>query len=607
MLRHSSLQSLLIPSLLSRDMKKYFPYLSLVVALAATVGAAKIVPILFPLFAASSDAALLTAFFSISVICLLSFVIYHLAQKTIFPSFVVAIFFGIAAQPLLTHITEERELLGVIVGIGATLILFGGGLETPFGSFKKLFVKIMTLSFVGLGITAMLFSYAVYGIGSVTGNTISLTVAVLLGAILASTDPAAIIPVLKRLRFNNRATKDLVISESAVTDVTGTLLTLAFLGIVSAGGVFTSIGQAYHTLMSQEVALVLLKEILFGILFGFLGFVLLNYLSKFTKTSGHESESHAAYFLFVPIIMFTLAAAFHGSGYLAAFVAGLLFVLAKHLHDTERYFNHTIEGFLKPTIFVLLGALVDIHSLISYAPVGILAALTFMFIIRPLSVFVALGPFSFFGKDRFTVRELLFISFVRETGAIPAVLLVTVVSLGVPGLEGLVPVGMWVILATLILEPPLTPVIANVLKVATPISDEHLLALHHGKHPFVILGSRGHSFMDRLPFVTDWAARHNIFRVVVLHCMEDKYSPEAERDIEEQAQILFRQINDKRTMKEETSMDFEYIARTGFLQDNINDVAQHDEHVTAIFVGRKVLDFRLEEVKKLCVPLYFID
>lgn len=589
-------------------MRKYLPYLSLVVALAVTVFAAQLVPALFPLFAKSSDAALLTAFFSISVICLLSFIIYHLAQKTIFPSFVVAIFFGVAAQPLLTHITEERELLGIIVGIGATLILFGGGLETPFGSFKKLFAKIMTLSFVGLGITAILFSFALNGLSGVTGVAIPLTVSVLLGAILASTDPAAIIPVLKKLRFNNRATKDLVISESAVTDVTGTLLTLAFLGIVIGGGVFTSVGSAYQSLLTREVGMILFQEILFGIIFGFLGFLLLNYLSKFTKNNGQESESHAAYFLFVPIIMFTLAAAFHGSGYLAAFVAGLLFVLAKHLHDTERYFNHTIEGFLKPTIFVLLGALVDVGSLIDYAGIGILAAIVFMGIIRPLSVFIALGPFSFFGKDRFTVRELLFISFVRETGAIPAVLLVTVVSLGIPGLQGLVPVGMWVILATLIIEPPLTPLIARLLKVATPISDNDNLTLHHGgAGPFVVLGSRGHSFMDRLPFVVDWATRHNIYRVVVLHCMEDKYSIEAERDTEEQAQVIFRQINDKRTSKEESAIDFEYIPRTGFLQDNINDVAQHDTHVTAIFVGRKVLDFRLEEVKKLSVPLYFID
>ncbi len=588
-------------------MKKYLPYLSLVLALATTVFAAQIVPALFPLFAKSSDAALLTAFFSISVICLLSFVIYHLAQKTIFPSFVVAIFFGVAAQPLLTHITEERELLGIIVGIGATLILFGGGLETPFASFKKLFAKIMTVSFVGLGITAILFSFFLHWIGLATGVAIPITVSVLLGAVLASTDPAAIIPVLKRLRFHNRATKDLVISESAVTDVTGTLLTLAFLGIVLTGNVFTSVGTAYHSLLTREVGMILFQEIIFGIIFGFLGFLLLNYLSKFTKDNGQETESHAAYFLFVPIIMFTLAAAFHGSGYLAAFVAGLLFVLSKHLHDTERYFNHTIEGFLKPTIFVLLGALVDVGNLIEYAGVGILAAIVFMGIIRPLSVFIALGPFSFFGKDRFTVRELLFISFVRETGAIPAVLLVTVVSLGIPGLQGLVPIGMWVILATLIIEPPLTPLVARLLNVATPISDEHDLNLHHGQAPFVILGSRGHSFMDRLPFVVDWATRHNIFRVVVLHCMEDKYTPEAEKDTEEQAQVLFRQLNEKRIAKEETAIDFEYVPRTGFLQDNIDDVAQHDAHVTAIFVGRKLLDFRLDQVKKLSVPLYFID
>ncbi len=591
-------------------MKKFSTYLTLLFTLAVTVVVARFSEPLFGLFHKSSDEGLLVAFFSISVLFILSFVIYHVAKKTIFPSFVVAIFFGMVAQPLLGRVVEERELLGVIVGVGATLILFGGGLETPFENFKKLIWKILSLSFPGLLITSLLFSLSVGVIGSWFGATIPVAVSVLLGAVLASTDPAAIIPVLKRLRFEKRATKDLVISESAVTDVTGTLLTLAFLGILAGGSVMTEVISSYRNLFTAEVGHVLFEEILFGVIFGVIGYALLNFLTKFTKNGAEESEAHAAYFLFVPISIFTLAVAFGGSGYLAAFIAGLLFVLTKHLHDTERFFNHTIEGFLKPTIFILLGALVDVGSLIDYAGVGIVASLLFMFVIRPISVFIALGPFSFFGKkeDRFNLRELLFISFVRETGAIPAVLLVTIVSMGISGLDGLVPVGMWVILATLIVEPPLTPVVARYLKVASPIHDDETIDLGEHTSPFVVLGSRGHSFMDRLPRVVDWATKHNIYRVVLLHCFEDKYTPELEKDIEERAGVLFRQLNEKRAATGAQAIDFEYVGRKGFLQDNIDEIAkQQSQHVTAIFVGRKVLDFRLEQIKKLTVPLFFID
>lgn len=522
-----------------------------------------------------------------------------------FPSFVVAIFFGIAAQPLLGEIISEKGLLSVIVGAGATLILYSGGLETPFENFKKLIWKILSLSFFGLFITAVAFSFGVHIIGNIVGVNVPISVAVLLGAILASTDPAAIIPVLKRLRFEKRATKDLIISESAVTDVTGTLLTLAFLGILGHGAL-TSIGGSYVGLFTAEVGHILFEEILFGVIFGGIGYVLLDFLSKFTKNGGEESEAHAAYFLFVPIAIFTLAVAFGGSGYLAAFVAGLLFVISKHLHHTERFFNHTIEGFFKPTIFILLGALVDVGSLIQYAGIGIIASVLFMFVIRPLSVLITLGPFSFLGKERFNIRELLFISFVRETGAIPAVLLVTVVSTGIQGLDGLVPIGMWVILATLIVEPPLTPLVAKYLKVANPISDQKVLSLSKIS-PFVVLGSRGYSFMERLPKVVEWASKHHIHSVVLLHCLEDRYSPELAKDIGEQANVAFKQINEKRSVAGEPDIDFEYISRKGFLQDNIEDISRQRSNVTTIFVGRKVLDFRLEEIKKLSVPVFFIE
>lgn len=584
-------------------------YIVLVFGLACVAFVSQFAGAIFSFFHHSSDAELILAFFSISTLFILSFIVYHVAKKTIFPSFVIAIFFGIAAQPLLHPIIQAREVLSIIVGIGATLILFGGGLETPFDNFKKLVWKIHSLSFIGLFITALLFSLSLFSLGTLMGVSIPVSVALLLGAVLASTDPAAIIPVLKRLRFKKISVKDLVVSESAVTDVTGTLLTLAFLAILLGTGAISTVMGGYSALFTAETGMLLIKEILFGIVFGVIGYGLLKVLTRFAKQSGEESDVEAAYFLFVPIIIFAGAVAFGGSGYLAAFIAGLLFMLEKHLHHTERFFNHTIEGFLKPTIFILLGALVEIQSLIEYAGIGIVAALIFMFIIRPIAVIIALGPFSFFGKkkDRFSFKEILFVSFVRETGAIPAVLLVTIVSMGIPGLDGFVPIGMWIILATLIIEPPLTPWVAKKLGVATAIEDDHSLVIHSKGEPFVILGSRGYSFLERLDRVVAWSSRHTIYRVVVLHCLENKYTPEKAEEIGEQAHVAFKQINEKRQQAGELPITFEYVSRKGFLQDNIDTIAKEQQDVTAIFVGKRVLDYRLEQIKELQVPVFFMD
>jgi cell volume regulation protein A len=79
-----------------------------------------------------------------------------------------------------------------------------------------------------------------------------------------------------------------------------------------------------------------------------------------------------------------------------------------------------------------------------------------------------LGLYGFFPDNPrgLTIRELLFISFVRETGAIPAVLLVTAVARMTTPVDGLVEIGMWVILLTLVIAPPLTPYVARRLGVA---------------------------------------------------------------------------------------------------------------------------------------------
>jgi cell volume regulation protein A len=268
-----------------------------------------------------------------------------------------------------------------------------------------------------------------------------------------------------------------------MTDVTGTLLTVVFLSLIAGGALFSSVSDGYGLLFTSETGMILFKQIGFGIALGVTGYVLLEGLSRYTRKHGKDFETNAAYFLFVPIIIFTLALSLGGSGYLAAFIAGLLFVLHENLHVTERFFNQMIDGFFKPTIFLLLGALVDLEQLVEYAPIGIAAALLFMFVIRPIAVFLSLVPFRMLGKKRVGWREMLFISFVRETGAIPAVLLVTIAGLALPGLEALVPIGMWVILATLILEPPLTPWVAERLRVATVTREQkklvEVLVLRH--------------------------------------------------------------------------------------------------------------------------------
>lgn len=585
-----------------------FLYFRLFAALAGVVLASSASEEIFSLFEQAHESELAMAFFSAALIFVLAFGIFYLSKGTHLPSFVVAIFFGMAAKPLLMPVIEQDILLGGIVGFGATLILFGGGLETPFTNFRKLIWKILTLSFPGLLLTAVLFSLFLSETASVLAPAISVTTAILLGAILASTDPAAIIPALKRLRFHKPSTRDIVVSESAVTDVTGTILTVAFLSILGIMGTLgSSVLGGYGLIFTSQTGLFLLQQVSFGVLFGVLGYSLLAVLLRFKASHDREYEVDAAFFLFIPVIIFTLAIAFGGSGYLAAFVAGLLFVMSESLRETERFFNHVIDGFFKPTIFLLLGALVNLQEMFDLALIGLLCAVVFMFVIRPIAVFVCLGPTLWKSREIVGYRELLFISFVRETGAIPAVLLVTVASSGFSGLEGLIPIGMWVILATLVIEPPLTPWIAKKLGVADIIEEDQPHLSGDDGEAFVVLGTRGETYKRRLPIVAAWASERDIRKVVVMLCLEYKHQPELEHRITQEANSVFEQANQSLLARGKKTIAFSLVSSAGFLQENIAYFVQHEPNLVAIFVGRKMLDFRLDEVKKLSVPIQFME
>jgi NhaP-type Na+/H+ or K+/H+ antiporter len=395
---------------------------------------------------------------------LCSFVSFYVTRNTPLPSFVMAIALGMAGHQLFVPIIASPIIVSSLVTTSAALILFGGGLEMPLRDFVRLFKKIALLALPGVVISGYLLSATIRSLGGALGLAVAPAVVILLGAILASTDPAAIIPVLENVRFKRPDAKELVIAESALNDVVGTLLTSAFLKLSLAT---VTLSTAYAALISRGTGIFLLKQTLFGIAFGVLGFGLLTLLSRMKRAEqGATYGADQVYFLAIPILAFVASSTFGGSGFLAAFVAGLLFKDVDYMREIERFFFQTIDGVAKPVVFLLVGALVDVHKLLEFAPIGILAALVFMFVIRPLAVFLVLGPFAWRkDKDGLKVDELLFISFVRETGAIPAVLLVaTVERIGEPA--GLVEIGMWIILLTLVIAPPLTPFVARRLGVA---------------------------------------------------------------------------------------------------------------------------------------------
>ncbi|MCF7865220.1 MAG: cation:proton antiporter [Candidatus Pacebacteria bacterium] len=409
--------------------------------------------------------------FFIGGLFLLGTICYSLSRGTIFPSFLVALFLGLSMHDLLQPLVENSHILNLIVTIAAVYILFGGGLEISFTSFKKIVLPTLLLSTVGLAVSTFFFAGSLAFISSTFGFGMSISIALLLGAILASTDPAAIIPVLKELKFKKERIKDIVVSESALTDVTGTLVTVAFIAFLGSGGEFTSISSGFNALASLSSLGFLIKEIVIGCIVGVIGFYAIRF---FVRQRMLRTECHAdiGFFIAIPIMSYAFASLFGGSGYLASFITGLLVVLNERVNKTETFFNQLVEGIAKPTVFIILGALVNIQTLLEHSLFGIIAGLLFIFVIRPVAVFISLGGLKAFPKIAFSIKELLFMSWVRETGVIPAVLLVQTAYSGLNAVGStaeanmLISIGMWVIMMTLVIQPPLTQMIARKLDVA---------------------------------------------------------------------------------------------------------------------------------------------
>lgn len=397
-------------------------------------------------------------------------------------SFVVAIGLGLAGSVLLAPYTGSQVALTVAVNAAVAVILLQGGLEIERQNFKKLLGVVLMLSIPALFLTAVGLSLAAVFIADLFGVVMLPTVALLLGVILASTDPAALVGLFKKLKLMDKTAGVAVIAESAGTDVTGTILTLKLLAIVSAAG--TGIGfdlwtDGYAAVLTTESGIDIGKEMLVGTIAGVFGYLGLLGLEWYFNRQNDSHGVDPVGVKFVGLVTFGLAYMYHGSGYLAVFVAGLLFSSTGHhvVKKAEHGVNDTIDAYFKPLVFLTLGAIVDVRLLLQYAPIGIAIGLAFMFVVRPLVVYFCMIPFVLYSSWKraraeqrgeevdliadVTWKDVGLMASVRETGAIPAALLVAVMAMGIPGAPQLVAVGMWVILLTLVVGPTYKPWLAK--------------------------------------------------------------------------------------------------------------------------------------------------
>ena len=386
---------------------------------------------------------------------LIGYYIKRIAPITAMPSYVWTILAGMAIQPLLMFFNHHILDLTVIMEICAGLIFFTVGLEIPFHNLKKWFLPIASLSVLGLIASSMGFAALAKPIlGSFGITNLSIVSLIMLGAALSAVDPTAIMPSLKKIHL--KKTNLLQIEESMFSDITGTVLTrILLLLLISTQIMDTSISGYILPFRTVEISYILAIQLVAATLVSFIGFFI---LQKWYKRNG---EQHAL-LLGIPLLTLGLANIIAGSGILASFLTGLLADISGEMKKASHYYDHILESFIKPFVFILLGTLTPVYFLLTIAPIGIALGLLFIFIIRPLVSMVSLFPWIL--EHKLKMKEVVFLSFTRESGVVTALLLIIASELQLIQGHSIIALGTWVILLTLVIEPPFIPYLAHVLK-----------------------------------------------------------------------------------------------------------------------------------------------
>ncbi|MDD4930202.1 MAG: sodium:proton antiporter [Gallionella sp.] len=384
-----------------------------------------------------------------------------IARLVRIPDVVVFLLVGMLIGPGalgLVDIRSDSTVNQLILIFGSSYILFDGGASIRLRVLKEVWVTVVVLATIGVLVTAAITGAAAYYFLGVP-----VIVALLLGAVLASTDPATLVPVFKQVKIRERVAQT-VMTESAFNDAMGAIVTFTVLGVAMGAGEFSA----------ADALIDLLKQSFLGIVIG----GVLGYLAA--VLIAHEKFDFLAEFAPVVTLMAVIGAymsadGLHSSGFMAVFVFGIMLGNVESLGFTRSSAeSHQLEDFVMTTalimrmfIFILLGTQVDFALMNQYLWAGVAVVVVFMLVARPVTVFVCAWPDR---RAKWSFKELLFMCWTRETGVIPGALAGMLVGMKAPGAQIIASVTFIAILMTILIQATTTKWLAKKLDL---LVDEH--------------------------------------------------------------------------------------------------------------------------------------
>ena len=324
---------------------------------------------------------------------------------------------------------DDVGIAYTVGSIALALILFDGGLRTRFATFRNVLSPSVMLATVGVLITALLTAPVAKFV-----LDLGWTQALLLGAVVASTDAAAVFFLINarglRLRPRVRAVLEV---ESGTNDPFAVFLTLLLIEMLVIGD------QSW-----SHVLTVFARDAVLGCVIGFAGgWVITWVLNRVNLAQG----LHAPFVAVSALVVFAFANALHASGFLAVYLAGLVVGNQQtRAHNSVVVFLDAVTWLAQIAMFVLLGLLAWPHRLADSLLGAILVALALMLVARPAAVFLCLAPFNF------QWREKLFLSWVGLRGAVAIFLASIPLMVGLPAAYLFFDVAFVVVLSSLLIQ-----------------------------------------------------------------------------------------------------------------------------------------------------------
>ena len=336
----------------------------------------------------------------------------------------------------------------LVGSVALALILFDGGLRTRFQNISAVLAPSMVLATIGVLLTALITApVARYMLD------LNWTEALLVGAVVASTDAAAVFLLVHaqglRLRPRVGATLE---AESGTNDPFAVFLTLMLVELISVGD-----SSLVH------VAIELGREAVLGTVAGVIGgrLVVLA-LNRVALPQG----LHAPFVAVSALVVFAFVNAVHASGFLAVYLAGLVVGNRQtRAHNSVVVFLDAVTWLAQIVMFVLLGLLVSPQRLVGSIFPAVIVALVLMLVARPLAVFLCLAPF------RFNWREKIFIAWTGLRGAVAIFLASIPMLVGLSKAYLYFDVAFVVVIISLLLQGWTLAAAARRLHVALPRAD----------------------------------------------------------------------------------------------------------------------------------------